>query len=150
LTSAAARSKFSGIQFPVQLHVSDPLAISNTYVTQDDAPDMSRAALTVHADITNTTGTEQSGTVRAVIAAPEGGGDPIEVSQPVTLLAHAAQTVTFTPAGFGQLVIDHPRLWWPYQMGGQPLYTLRAGVAGGGGISDLAAPVDASARSPPT
>jgi len=137
----------TGIQFPVQLHVSDALAISNTYVTQDDAPDMSSAALTVHADVTNTTGTAQSGTVRAVITAPPGGGGPIELSQPVTLPAHAAQTVTFAPSGFGQLVIDHPQLWWPYQMGGQPLYTLRAAVSADGGSSDAAAPVDFGIRS---
>jgi exo-1,4-beta-D-glucosaminidase len=136
----------TGIQFPVQLHVSDALAISNTYVTQDDAPDMSTAALTVHADVTNTTGAPQSGIVRAAID-PPGGGDPIELSQPVTLPAGAAQTVTFTPSGFGQLVIRDPQLWWPYQMGGQPLYTLRAAVSAGGGISDAAAPVDFGIRS---
>ena len=151
----------TGIQFPVQLHVSDALAISNVYVTQDDATNMSSAALTVHADVTNTTASRQAGTVLASITAPPGGGGPIRLSQPVTLLAHAAQTVTFTPRGFGQLVIDHPQLWWPYQMGGQPLYTLRAAVSGGAGgaagtggapgtggaISDEAAPVDFGIRS---
>jgi exo-1,4-beta-D-glucosaminidase len=137
----------TGIQFPVQLHVADALAISNTYVTQDDAPDMSRAALTVHADVTNTTDAQQSGTVLATIQPPPGGGAPIQLSQPVTLPPGAAQTVTFTPSDFGQLVIDQPQLWWPYQMGGQPLYTLRAAVAAGGGISDSAAPVDFGIRS---
>jgi exo-1,4-beta-D-glucosaminidase len=143
----------TGIQFPVQLHVSDALAISNVYVTQDDATDMSSAALTVHADVANTTATRQSGTVLATITAPPGGGGPIRLSQPVTLPAGAAQTVTFTPQGFGQLVIDHPQLWWPYQMGGQPLYALQAavtadgGAGAAGGVSDAAAPVDFGIRS---
>jgi exo-1,4-beta-D-glucosaminidase len=136
----------TGVQFPVQLHVSDALAISNTYVTQDDAPDMSSAALTVHADVTNTTDVPQAGTIVATITPPPGGG-PIEVAQPVTLPARAAQTVTFTPGSFGQLVIANPQLWWPYQMGGQPLYTLRAAVTAGGGISDAAPPVDFGIRS---
>jgi exo-1,4-beta-D-glucosaminidase len=137
----------TGIQFPVQLHVSDALAVSNAYVTQDDAPDMSSAALTVHADVTNTTGAEQAGAVLATIQPPPGGGGPIQLAQPVTLLAHAAQTVTFSPQRFGQLLLRHPELWWPYQMGGQPLYTLRAAVSAGGGISDSAAPADFGIRS---
>jgi exo-1,4-beta-D-glucosaminidase len=136
----------TGIQFPVQLHVSDALAISNTYVTQDDAPDMSSAALTVHADVTNTTGASQTGTVEAAIT-PPGGGGAIQVSQPVSLPPYAAQTVTFTPRRFGQLVVTRPQLWWPYQMGGHPLYTLRADVSAGGGTSDAAAPVDFGIRS---
>jgi len=136
----------TGIQFPLQLHVSDALAISDSYVTQDDAPDMSSAALTVHADVTNTTAATQTGTVQATITAPSGGGS-VQVSQPVTLPPHGAQTVTFTPGRFGQLVLDHPKLWWPYQMGGQPLYTLHAGVSAGGGTSDTAPAVDFGIRS---
>ena len=135
----------TGIQFPVQLHVSDALAISDSYVTQDDAPDMSSAALTVHADVTNNTGVSQKGTVEATITPP--GGGAIQVSQPVTLPARAAQTVTFTPGRFGQLVLSHPQLWWPYQMGGQPLYALKADVSSSAGTSDAAAPVDFGIRS---
>ncbi|MBV9381753.1 MAG: hypothetical protein JOY82_18540 [Streptosporangiaceae bacterium] len=143
----------TGVQFPVQLHISDALGISNTYVTQNDAPDMSKAALTVHADVTNNTGTPQAGTVAAEVT-PPGGGEPIRVSQRVTLQAGASTTVTFTPAAFRQLVIENPRLWWPYQMGGQPLYELRAAVSAGDraavetgdGVSDAAPPVDFGIR----
>ncbi|HUA31675.1 MAG TPA: hypothetical protein VMC03_22545 [Streptosporangiaceae bacterium] len=141
----------TGIQFPVQIHVSDALAISNTYVTQDDAADMSSAALTVHADVTNTTAASQTGAVEATITPPGGSGAAgIQVSQPVTLPAHTARTVTFAPSRFGQLVLNHPQLWWPYQMGGQPLYTLRADVSAGGaagGTSDAAPPADFGIRS---
>ena len=76
----------TGIQFPVQLHISAALGISDTYVTQNDAPDMSSAALTVHADVTNNTSSQQTGTVAAEISAP-GGGPDIRLSQPVTLAA---------------------------------------------------------------
>jgi exo-1,4-beta-D-glucosaminidase len=136
----------TGIQFPVQLHISDALAISDTYVTQNDAADMSSAALTVHADITNNTAAAQSGNVTADIA-PPGGGAPIGVSQPVTLAAGASATVTFAPSGYPQLVVDQPRLWWPYQMGGQPLYTLSAAVSAGGQVSDAAPRVSFGIRS---
>ncbi len=136
----------TGIQFPVQLHISAALGISDTYVTQNDAPDMSSAALTVHADVTNNTGSQQTGTVAAEISAP-GGGPDIRLSQPVTLAAGTSQTVTFSPADYGQLVIRSPQLWWPYQMGGQPLYQLRAAVTDGSGFSDAAAPVQFGIRS---
>ena len=136
----------TGIQFPVRLHVFDALGISNTYVTQNDAPDMSSAALTVHADVTNSTGTSQTGTVAARIS-PPGGGSGIAVSQQVTVPAGASQTVTFSPSGYRQLVISRPQLWWPYQMGGQPLYTLSASVSAGGGNPDTASPVSFGIRS---
>ncbi|HUN36747.1 MAG TPA: hypothetical protein VMU95_32530 [Trebonia sp.] len=135
----------TGIQFPVQLHVADALGISNSYVTQDNAPDMSSSALTVHADVTNDSDVPQAGTVTATIA-PPGGGAPIAVSQPVTLAANASTTVTFTPSAYHQLVIASPQLWWPYQMGGQPLYALRATVSDTAGLSDTAQPVDFGIR----
>jgi exo-1,4-beta-D-glucosaminidase len=130
----------TGIQFPVQLHVSDALAAGNAYVTQNDASDLSSAALTVRTDVTNTTGARQTGTVSATIA-PPGGGAAIEVSQPVTVAPGATQTVTFGPSAFPQLTIRHPQVWWPYQMGGQPLYTLRTSVTQGGAVSDATPPV---------
>jgi len=88
----------TGIQFPVQLHVAGALGIANTYVTQDDAPDGSTSALTVHADVTNDSDAPQAGTATATIT-PPGGGNPIQVAQPVTLGPGASTTVTFTPAG---------------------------------------------------
>ena len=43
----------TGIQFPIQLHSSGPLALSNSHVVQDNAADMSTSSLTVKADVTN-------------------------------------------------------------------------------------------------
>ena len=134
----------TGIQFPVQLHVAGALGIANTYVTQDDAPDGSTSALTVHADVTNDSDAPQAGTATATIT-PPGGGNPIQVAQPVTLGPGASTTVTFTPAAYRQLVVSDPQLWWPYQMGGQPLYRLQAGVSSQGG-GDAAPPVDFGIR----
>src|SRR5262249_9096885 len=100
----------TGIQFPVQLHVADALGISNLYATQNDAADMSSAALTVSADAANTTGAQQAGLVTAVVS-PPGGGSGVQVSQPVTLAAGASRTVVFRPSSFPQLVLRHPQLW---------------------------------------
>ncbi len=135
----------TGIQFPVQLHVSDALGISNTYVTQQDTADLSSAALTVYADVTNNTPAQQAGVVVAAIR-PPGGGAPIRVSQPVSLGPDQSETITFTPASYGQLTISHPQVWWPYQMGGQPLYELKAAVFSQDGLSDAAPEQDFGIR----
>ncbi|HEX9032361.1 MAG TPA: beta galactosidase jelly roll domain-containing protein, partial [Streptosporangiaceae bacterium] len=118
----------TGIQFPVQLQVDGALAVGNSHVNQSDAADLSSAALTVKTDVTNSTGTSQAGTVSATIT-PPGTGTPITVSQSVTIPANTTQTVSFTPASFPGLTITSPQVWWPYQLGAQPLYTLTTSVA---------------------
>ncbi len=58
-------------------------AISNVYVTQNDAPDMSSAALTVHADVTNNTGSPADRPGRPQRHAAGRRRPPIQVSQTV-------------------------------------------------------------------
>src|SRR5215469_8495153 len=120
----------TGIQFPVQLQVDGALAVGNSHVNQNDAADLSSAALTVKTDVTNNTAAAQAATVTATITPPN-GGTPITVSQNVTVPASTTQTVSFTPAGFPSLTIASPQVWWPYQLGAQPLYTLGVTVAQG-------------------
>jgi exo-1,4-beta-D-glucosaminidase len=120
----------TGIQFPVQLQVDGALTVGNSHVNQSDAADLSSAALTVKTDVTNNTTTSQTGTVTATIT-PPGSGTPITVSQNVTVPASTTQTVSFTPATFPSLTISSPQVWWPYQMGAQPLYTLGVTAAQG-------------------
>jgi exo-1,4-beta-D-glucosaminidase len=128
----------TGIQFPIQLHVANALSIGDAHVVQDNAPDMSASALTVKALVTNNTGASQTGTVSAAIAQPQGAGGPIAVTQSVVLPPGSSQTVTFAAPAFPQLDIARPRIWWPYQMGGQPMYTLTASVSQNGAVSDTA------------
>src|SRR6266480_1552018 len=121
----------TGIQFPVQLQVDGTLAVGNSHVNQSDAADLSSAALTVKTDVTNNAPSPQTGTVTATIT-PPGNGTPITVSQNVTVPASSTQTVSFTPGSFPSLTITSPQVWWPYQLGAQPLYTLGVSVAQGG------------------
>jgi exo-1,4-beta-D-glucosaminidase len=120
----------TGIQFPVQLQVDGALAVGNSHVNQSDAADLSSAALTVKTDVTNNTSTAQTATVTATIT-PPGSGTPITVNQNVTVPASTTQTVSFTPSSFPSLTITSPQVWWPYQLGAQPLYTLGVTVAQG-------------------
>jgi len=120
----------TGIQFPVQLQVDGTLGVANSHVNQSDAADLSSAALTVKTDVTNYTTTAQAATVTATITPPN-SGTPITVSQSVTVPASTTQTVSFAPSSFPSLTIASPQVWWPYQLGAQPLYTLGVGVAQG-------------------
>ncbi|HEV2375692.1 MAG TPA: beta-mannosidase [Streptosporangiaceae bacterium] len=123
----------TGIQFPVQLQVDGVLSTGNAHVVQDDSANLSRSAVTVVCDVTNHTGSAQAGIVTATITSP-GGGTAVTVRQRVTVAGGATRQVAFTPAAFPALLISHPRLWWPYQMGGQPLYTLATSVSVGGTV----------------
>ncbi|HEY2519166.1 MAG TPA: beta galactosidase jelly roll domain-containing protein, partial [Streptosporangiaceae bacterium] len=121
----------TGIQFPVQLATDGALSDGNAHVVQNNTADLSSSALTVKSDITNNTTAAQAGTVTATIT-PPGGGTPITVSQNVTVPAGTTQTVSFTPSAYPSLTIASPQVWWPYQMGAQPLYTLDTSVAQNG------------------
>ena len=123
----------TGIQFPVQLAVDGALSDGNAHVLQTNAADLSSSALTIKTDITNNTSTAQTGLVTATIT-PPAGGTPITVSQSVTVAPATTQTVTFTPAAYPSLTIASPQVWWPYQMGAQPLYTLATSVTQNGAL----------------
>jgi exo-1,4-beta-D-glucosaminidase len=117
----------TGIQFPVQLQVDGALAVSNSHVNQSDAADLSSAQLTVRTDVTNYTAASQTATVSATITPPNGGTAIQLTPQTATVAAGATQTVTFPV-----VTITSPQVWWPYQLGAQPLYTLGVSVAQGG------------------
>jgi exo-1,4-beta-D-glucosaminidase len=118
----------TGIQFPVQLAVDGALSDSGAHVLQSNSASLSRSALTVRAEISNNTTARQTGVVTATIT-PPGHGRAITVSRPVTVPAGTTQTVTFPPGRYPRLVILHPQVWWPYQLGAQPLYRLSTSVS---------------------
>jgi exo-1,4-beta-D-glucosaminidase len=120
----------TGIQFPVQLHTSGPVALTDAHVVQDDAPGVTSAALTLKAHVSNLSAAARTTILRASVTGP--GGRPVVVSKSLRLAAGASQDVALTPAAYPQLTIQHPRVWWPYQMGGQPLYRLQMSAGGDG------------------
>ncbi|MEY9968099.1 exo-1,4-beta-D-glucosaminidase [Streptacidiphilus sp. MAP12-16] len=118
----------TGIQFPVQLQAGGPLLVGNAHVVQNTAANLSSSALTVKTDVANTSSSAQTGSVSATVT-PPGGGTPITVSQNVTVAAGVTQTVTFAPSAYPGLTVAGPQIWWPYQLGAQPLYTLATSVS---------------------
>jgi exo-1,4-beta-D-glucosaminidase len=124
----------TGIQFPIELHTSGPLALGNAHVVQDDASDLSTAALTLKADVTNHAGTPQTGQLSATVQSPT--GHTIRVSRSVTVAAGATRTVSFTPSDNPQLLVRHPSVWWPIGMGRHPLYGLHTSLTQAGAAPD--------------
>jgi exo-1,4-beta-D-glucosaminidase len=118
----------TGIQFPILLHTSGALSLSDVHALQQDAPDLSSSALTLEGEVSNAADTAQTGTVTATVS-PPGAGTPTTLERTVTLGRHASRVISFTPAEYPQLTIAHPQIWWPYQMGSQPLYGLSMAVA---------------------
>jgi exo-1,4-beta-D-glucosaminidase len=119
----------TGIQLPIQLLTSDALSGADAHVVESNATDVSTSTLTVKTNVTNHTSSAQTGVVSATITPPD-GSKPISLQQSVTIPANTTQTVSFTP-----VTIDHPAVWWPYQMGAQPLYGLKTTVSQGSTVS---------------
>ena len=98
----------TGIQFPIQLHTSGPLALSNAHVAAEDAPDLSTAALTLKADVTNARQHARPARCPPRSPPPAGRLDPSR-PQPVTRRPGRDRDRRFTPATIRPALIDHPQ-----------------------------------------
>lgn len=127
--------KDMGLWQEVTLSTSGPVAIRHPFVeTRLDLPSADAAHLTVRAQLRNASNEAVKGVLHGRIA---GGAHPIEFSQSVELAAGETREVTITPEAQPALNVQHPRLWWPYQMGEPYLHTLSLRfVAEHSGFSD--------------
>ena len=106
--------------------VSDPQVVSDLPL-----PDTDRADLTVTATVRNAGDAP-------VIADVAGAIGSIAFSTPVALDPGESTLVSFDPAAYPQLRLTDPPLWWPYQMGDQPLEELTVTVSVDDVVSDRA------------
>jgi Exo-beta-D-glucosaminidase Ig-fold domain/Glycosyl hydrolases family 2/Concanavalin A-like lectin/glucanases superfamily/Glycosyl hydrolases family 2, sugar binding domain/Glycosyl hydrolases family 2, TIM barrel domain len=113
----AIRDRDTGIWQPVTLTATSAVRIGDAQVvTSLPLPDTSSAEVEVTVPLENLSSSPVIGTLKASI------GD-ILVSKPVTL-APGKSSVKLTPSEFAQLIVQHPRLWWPNGYGKPELYTL--------------------------
>jgi len=115
----APADKAMGLWRPVYITFSGPVSVRypavSTHFTDDT---LKIAELTVTGELQNATAGQVSGTVEAIL---EGIGT---VSQQVTLGPGEHQSVVFASDKYPQLRVQNPRLWWPYPLGPQNLYTV--------------------------
>ncbi len=113
------------VRFP-QVQTSFPKLQTN------GSADLSSAALTVTAELSNPSSSSVSGTLSGTITPGN-----IAFSQTVTLAAGTGQVFTFSPTTYTQLNISNPALWWPAKLGPQNLYQCSMQFTVGTTISDI-------------
>jgi len=126
----APPDKNMGLFRDVDITTSGPVALRYpTVVSTVDLPGHDKAHLTVRALVKNAANHPVKGTLKGQI-------EKTEFSQEVELGPGESRDVTFAPEQFPQLNIDHPRLWWPAQMGKPERYGLNLVFNLDGKISD--------------
>ncbi|HEX4489124.1 MAG TPA: beta galactosidase jelly roll domain-containing protein [Terriglobales bacterium] len=123
--------KDMGLWKDVYLTSSGAVALDHPFATSKLDSEYKTAGLTLSADLRNTTDHAAAATLNAEV-------ENIHVSQKVDLAAGESKTVSFSPEQFPQLKLQHPRLWWPYQMGTPEMYTAKLSVEVGISMSDSA------------
>ena len=113
------RDRSSGIWQDVILRATGPVIIGDPQViTKLPLPDTSRAEVTVQTELRNVSGSVQQGVLTGTF-------EGVKFAQPMELQAGETRTVSFAPADFPQLIVHHPRLWWPNGYGKPELYHLQ-------------------------
>jgi exo-1,4-beta-D-glucosaminidase len=114
----------AGIWKPVTLRMSGAVAIAAATVnTELPLPNTDTARLSIFTNVRNLSTDRIRGVVRATIS--RAGKPDVEVEEAVSLAPGEQREVGFAPSDYGQLVLDHPDLWWPYTMGAPNMYDLR-------------------------
>ncbi|MFG1960586.1 fibronectin type III domain-containing protein [Nonomuraea sp. NPDC049028] len=118
------RDDNTGIFRDVLIRRSADVSLRDAHVITNLAvPALDRADLTIKADVRNGTGSAVTTTVSGTIGS-------LTFSQNVSLAANETKRITFSQT------LTNPQVWWPYQMGAQPLYDLNLTATVGGAVSD--------------
>ncbi len=118
-----------GVWRPVKLRVSDEVALDDVVVRTALDDTLQQATLTVAATITNVTD-------RRVETALSGAIEERRFSRAFMLAPGERRVVTLTAADVPELLLDHPRLWWPNNLGEPNLYALDLTARVRGRVSD--------------
>ena len=113
-----------GIWQDARVTTSGPVRVRHPYVETDlDVPSLSRARLSILADLANATAKDVAGTLRATVADP--AGRPVATCAKRVAVPARPDGATFrlTAGDCPALDVAHPDVWWPWQLGGQPRYT---------------------------
>ena len=110
--------KDMGIWKEVFLKSTGDVALRNPFVSAKLDADYKNAAVTISADLYNASNHPVSGLFRADV-------DGRKISQPVSLNSGETKTIRFTPEQYAELRLENAKLWWPYTIGEQNLYSAK-------------------------
>ena len=126
------RDRNTGIWRDVKVFSSGSVTLENPFVKSSlPIPALSPASEEISVELNNTTDKNQDAELWAEIE-----GTDIRISKNINLTADKKIKVVLSPDDYKQLLIDHPKLWWPIHKGPQNLYTLNLKVKVNGEISD--------------
>ncbi|MDH5397575.1 MAG: glycoside hydrolase family 2 [Cyclobacteriaceae bacterium] len=119
-----------GIWRPVKLIKTGAVSAKNIFVKpQLNVETLNEAQLTISADLENHSGEIKEGMVTCTIG-------EIKISQAYTLQPHEKKKTVFDDAGFPELLIQNPRVWWPNHLGSPELYDMAISVSVNDQVSD--------------
>jgi hypothetical protein len=125
----AAPDNYTGLQFAPEVKVDGAVSVRDAHVVQANAADLSASDLTVKASLRNNTAVPQNADVSAVIT----GDRLLTVRSTVVVPPNAT-----VPVELPKVHVARPAIWWPYQMGGQPMYHLALTASVNRAVSDRA------------
>jgi beta-galactosidase/beta-glucuronidase len=129
------RDRNIGIWQPVYLRTTGQVVISRPRIITD-LPDTNLAKLSLDLLLTNNDAHPKHGSLQVTITPDNFAGTPIHFSREATIDAAGSKTIKLSSADISELVMHHPRLWWPNGYGQAWLYRIRLQYLTNGGISD--------------
>ncbi len=111
----------AGIWQPVRLYSTGVVSIAHPTVRTTLDESMSRADLELEFTL-------QSKTKQTITTEVTASINNKTVSIPVELRSLEEKTITVNSSDYPQLIVDNPKLWWPHDMGEQPLYPIELSV----------------------
>jgi hypothetical protein len=129
------RDRNIGIWQPVYLRTTGQVVISRPRIITD-LPDTNLARLSLDLLLTNNDAHPKHGSLQVTITPDNFGGTAIHFSREATIAAAGSKTLRLSAGDVSELIMHHPRLWWPNGYGQAWLYRIRLQYLTDGGISD--------------
>jgi hypothetical protein len=124
------RDRNIGIWQDVVLRFSGAVTLTDPQVITDlPLPDTSAVAISIKTGLKNHSTVSRKVVLRGKI-------DNVEFTKTVSLKPGESANVALTSDEYSQLMLKHPRLWWPNGYGKPELYTLNLEVLEGESVSD--------------
>ena len=118
-----------GLWREVFLSFNGPVAVRNPQIVSHVPASLDSATLSVSAEVRNDGAEPVTGVLRGTMPG-------VTIEHKVSLEKGETRLVTFDPQEYKQLVLAHPKLWWPAQMGLPNLHTMKFEFLANGKVSD--------------
>jgi exo-1,4-beta-D-glucosaminidase len=120
--------KNMGLWREVYLSFNSGVEVRNPEIISHVANSLDSATLTVSAEVHND-GNPIQGVLRAAMPG-------VNIEQKVSLAVGETKIINFDPHDYPQLTLEHPKLWWPAQMGIPNLHTMKFEFVADGHVTD--------------